>query len=135
VSRNTLAYWVHSQVTKKIKCCECDPRSCIHKTSFYSYLKNGPTKLLLHYLRLERHARDKHPSLLAPFIRMKCCEYSPVVLFILFVVLICSMLVIVCFILFSICCSVLPTWFDLLRFKTGFSFVQVSSFCVFVFPY
>jgi len=34
--RNTLAYWVHLKVTKKVKCCENGSWGDIHNTTFYS---------------------------------------------------------------------------------------------------
>jgi hypothetical protein len=39
-----------------------------------------PNKSVLHYSKLEMLVRDKHSSLLDPFVsytRMKCCEYRP----------------------------------------------------------
>ncbi len=52
LEKDTLAYWTHSRVTKKMKC-EHDPRSLpkshiwshIQNTSFSFFLKNGPNKL------------------------------------------------------------------------------------------
>ncbi len=38
---NSLVYWAHLNVTKKIKCCDYD----IHNSSFYLWLINGPDKL------------------------------------------------------------------------------------------
>jgi hypothetical protein len=47
---------------------------------------NGHNKLVLHYTWLEILAKDKHSSLLAPFVsydenevlwKKKCCEYGP----------------------------------------------------------
>jgi len=38
-----------------------------HISSFSSERTNGPYKLVLHYTRLERLARDKHSSLLGTF--------------------------------------------------------------------
>jgi hypothetical protein len=43
-------------------------RDRIHKTSFSSYLKNVPNKLVLNYTWLERLAGDKQSSLLDPFV-------------------------------------------------------------------
>jgi hypothetical protein len=40
----------------------------IHNTLFSSQLTIGPNKLVLHFTGLERLARDKHSSLLDPFI-------------------------------------------------------------------
>jgi hypothetical protein len=40
----------------------------IHSTSFSSRLTNGSNKLVLHYNGLEMLVRDKHSSLLDPFI-------------------------------------------------------------------
>ncbi len=42
---NTLANWEHSQVTKKMKCCEYGPWYHIHNTSFSLSLMNGPKRL------------------------------------------------------------------------------------------
>jgi hypothetical protein len=41
---NSLVYWAHSYVTKKIECCDYDPRDLIHNPSFYLWLINGPNK-------------------------------------------------------------------------------------------
>ncbi len=64
---NNLAYWAHSKVMKKMKCCEYGTWSCIHNASFSSQLTNGPIKPVIHYTMLERLARDKQSSLLGPF--------------------------------------------------------------------
>jgi hypothetical protein len=47
---NTLAYWAHSSVMKKMKSCEGGPRGCIHTTPFSLQLMIGPKKLV--YLSL-----------------------------------------------------------------------------------
>ncbi len=39
-----------------------------HNISFSFYLTNGPNKKVLHYTRLKSLARDKHSSLLGPFV-------------------------------------------------------------------
>jgi hypothetical protein len=55
-------------------------RGRIHNTSFSSELTNWLNKLVLHYCRLEMLVRDKHFSLLGPFVcyeKIKCCEYAP----------------------------------------------------------
>jgi len=41
---------------------------CIKNPSFSFYVTNGPDKLVLHFTRLERLARDKNFSLLVPFV-------------------------------------------------------------------
>ena len=43
-------------------------RGRIHNTSFSSKLTNWHNKLVLHYSRLEMLVRDKHSSLLDPFV-------------------------------------------------------------------
>jgi len=43
-------------------------RVCIHNTSVSSSITNGPNTLVFQYSRLERLLRDKHTSLLGPFI-------------------------------------------------------------------
>ena len=40
----------------------------IHNILFPSKLMNGPSELVLHHTRLERLARDKHSSLLGPYV-------------------------------------------------------------------
>ncbi len=38
---------------------------------FLRYLQNGPIKLVPHYIRLKRLVRDKHSSLLGPFVNFQ----------------------------------------------------------------
>jgi hypothetical protein len=64
---NTLAYWAHSKVTKKMKCCEYGTRVHIHKASFSSQLTNGSDKLAFPNNGLERLAKNGHSSLSGPF--------------------------------------------------------------------
>jgi hypothetical protein len=65
---------------KKIKCCEYQTWDSFHNTLFSSQLMNGANKLeLLHYIRLERLASDKHYILFGLFVSYeenKCCEYQ-----------------------------------------------------------
>jgi hypothetical protein len=44
---------------------------------FLSNLWNWPNKIVFHYTRLKRVARDRHSSLLDPFI---CCEENELLL-------------------------------------------------------
>jgi hypothetical protein len=46
----------------------CCLQSLGHNTSSSLLLRNGFNRLVVHYIRLERLARDKHSSLLVPFI-------------------------------------------------------------------
>jgi hypothetical protein len=41
---NTLTYWDCLKVKEKMKFCEYSPWNCIHNTSFFSQLINGPNK-------------------------------------------------------------------------------------------
>jgi len=81
VLSNTLAYFTHSLVTKKIKCCVYSPRDHIHNTSFCSQLTNCPN--ILEYLSLTSLSRLALSNILAyctPSLvkkNIKCCEYRP----------------------------------------------------------
>ncbi len=64
---NTQAYWIHSSVQKKIKCCEYGPRDWIYNISYSLQLMNWPNKLNC-YSWVESLASNKYSGLLAPFI-------------------------------------------------------------------
>jgi hypothetical protein len=64
---NTLAYWAHSKVTKKIKHCEYGTSVHIHNAEFSSELTNGSNNLVFHYNRMRKLARDEHSRLSGPF--------------------------------------------------------------------
>jgi hypothetical protein len=42
---STVTYGAHLYITKKMKSCEFGTLGCIHNTSFYLYIMNGPEKL------------------------------------------------------------------------------------------
>ncbi len=46
-------------------------RGQIKDTPFSLQLTNGPNKIALSYIRLERLTRDKHSSLMGPFVGYK----------------------------------------------------------------
>jgi len=60
-----------------MKGCEFGPCGSFHKTSFSSYLTNGPNRLVFHNTKSERVARDKHSSLLGSFL---CYEENKILI-------------------------------------------------------
>ncbi len=85
---NTLAYWAHSWVMNKMKCCEYDSgfliypniMGCIHNTFFSSKLMNMPNKLeclcltsLSVLVKCNTLAYWAHSCVRE---KMKCCEYN-----------------------------------------------------------
>jgi hypothetical protein len=57
---------------------EYAPWGCILQTSFSSKLTKRPNKLVLNYNRLDILVREKHSTLLDPFVSYsKCCEHAP----------------------------------------------------------
>ncbi len=58
-----------------MSCCEYDTLDRIRNTSFSASVTNGPNKIV-HYTRMERVARDKHSSLLNPFLSYEKNELS-----------------------------------------------------------
>jgi hypothetical protein len=66
--KNTLAFWPHSYVMRKMNCCEYGPRYCIHNNLFSSQLISGPNKQECYITKgWKGFARDKNSSLLGPF--------------------------------------------------------------------
>ncbi len=73
-------HWAISQtVCLQYKTCK-QYWDCIYKTSSYLQLMHWPNKLMLHYTQLERIVRDKHSSLLGPYVSyedtVKSFEYN-----------------------------------------------------------
>ncbi len=72
---NTLIYYA---CFMSMKCCEYEPRNCIHNTSFSSELTNGPNRLEC-YIKLGWKSFPVTNTLTyqACSMNMKCCEYEP----------------------------------------------------------
>jgi hypothetical protein len=64
--KNNLAYWVHLQVTKKLRCCKYGHSGHIHNTIFFVTFKWTQEAGALHLARLERVGSEKQSSLLGP---------------------------------------------------------------------
>ncbi len=60
---NTIGYNATISIRVLELFCGKSHSCCIHNTLFFSYLTNGPSKLVLDYIRQERIARGTHSGL------------------------------------------------------------------------